>query len=625
MRRLLVAFALVALAGCSTLPQRSLDRAEVIALADREHALSCAGEHACALPSALREAAAEVSARAVAEGRPIHRVALLEGGQDALLARIHLIRAARESIELQSFIYAEDDSGDLVLEELVAAARRGVRVRIVLDQLFSVDDTDRLARLAGLHQNFELRLYNPTFNQARTEPWEFAGGIIFKFRRFNQRMHSKLLLVDGMIGITGGRNIQDRYFDWDPGYNYRDRDVLVAGPAAAAMRANFEAFWAHRRAVPVERLHDVARRLLDPGRQPAPLRAPWRSPARVEAMQAAASDPAIIEARLLAPLAEVGRVDFHADLPDKHLDRDDPDADQASIALRALVDGAEERVVLQTPYLVLSREARRVFRGLQRRDDPPDVIVSTNSLAATDAFPVYALSHKYKRTYLRELGFRIYEYKPFPLRAPIDVLATGALDDPARLGERAPPSRLDADRLGSESQRVFGSGSGSGPVPLQSAGVRVGLHAKSLVIDRRLAIIGTHNFDPRSDRFNTESTVVVHDAAFAARLEDHILVDTLPDNAWVVAPRRRLPVLQGLNYSVGKVSEALPVFDLWPWRYATSWDYVGGEGCDPVPPGDPRFERCFVPVGDFPEVDLGPKGIYTRIITGFGAGLAPIL
>jgi hypothetical protein len=160
-------------------------------------------------------------------------------------------------------------------------------------------------------------------------------------------------------------------------------------------------------------------------------------------------------------------------------------------------------------------------------------------------------------------------------------------------------------------------------VPLKRAGLRIGLHAKSLVIDRRIGVVGSHNFDPRSDEYNTESMVVVHDRAFAERLARSIERDMAPGNAWVIAPRERLPILWGLNYNLGKYSEKLPVFDIWPLPYATSFDLK--PGCTPRPPSAPDFYECYRAVGDFPEVNLGLKGIYTRVITVFGAGLIPIL
>ena len=154
----------------------------------------------------------------------------------------------------------------------------------------------------------------------------------------------------------------------------------------------------------------------------------------------------------------------------------------------------------------------------------------------------------------------------------------------------------------------------------------MGLHAKSMVIDNRIGVVGTHNFDPRSENYNTESAVVIQDEAFAQALAASIRRDIKPENSWVVAPRAKPVVLSGLDYSLGKVSEALPLFDLWPWRYATSYEFQPGPDCPtPVPSDHPDFHRCYVAVGDFPEVNVGPKWLYTRLLTAFGAGLVPIL
>lgn len=154
----------------------------------------------------------------------------------------------------------------------------------------------------------------------------------------------------------------------------------------------------------------------------------------------------------------------------------------------------------------------------------------------------------------------------------------------------------------------------------------MGLHAKSLVVDRRIGVIGTHNFDPRSENYNTEGAVIIDDPVFAEQLAQSILRDVHPDNSWVVAPRQKALVLSGLNYSLGKASEALPVLDFWPWRYATDYEFQPGPEClTPLRRQDPRFHACYVAVGDFPEVDVGPKWLLVRMLTAFGAGLVPIL
>jgi phosphatidylserine/phosphatidylglycerophosphate/cardiolipin synthase-like enzyme len=445
------------------------------------------------------------------------------------------------------------------------------------------------------------------FRLSRIAPLQLFGAIVFHFRDLNQRMHNKLMVIDGKIALVGGRNIEDDYFDWDSDYDYRDRDLLVAGPATQAMEANFDAFWNHPRSVPPSQLDDVARILLEEEGPPPPRLEPLSTRAR--ALAAAAEDGPAVFARLSAHLFQVGPVDFYGDLPAKHDGATTP-VSEASRALLEVLEGTRHELLLQTPYLVMSRPARQLFRRLHRRDDPPRVLVSTNSLAATDAFPVYAMSHKYKRLYLRELGFEIHEYKPFPLDSPIELDATGAL-----AGHPTPPETLEfAGTLGSRH---------GGPVPLKTAGVRIGLHAKSMVVDGEIAIVGSHNFDPRSNDYNTENLVVVRDAPFAAALATSIRRDMAPENAWTIAPRPQLPALAKFNYSMGKLSEQLPIFDVWPWPYATSFEIK--PGCAPVPPDDPGFAACYDPVGDFPEVNIGLKGIYTRILTVFGAGLVPIL
>ncbi len=644
LRILLVAVALSG-AGCSTLTQGQREHAALLAAQARSQEIACNAADACAQPSPLRELDARAAAESTPEA-PRHYALLLDWGGDSLLARVNLIRSARRSIDLQTYIFDHDDSGRMVLEELLSAARRGVKVRVLIDQLSAIGDLDLLAALAGAHANFELRVYNPTFGKAISSYMDYAGSVLCCFRRFNQRMHTKLLVVDGAVGITGGRNYQDDYYDWDAEFDFRDRDVLIAGPAVRRMADSFEQFWHARRSVPAERLRDVGRRLLRQG-VPAMPGEDYAHPQRVRALREAAANPDVVRERLVEPALPVGEVAYIADLPQKHRRRHRNDPAPSASELETLIAGAEREVLLQTPYLIMSDRARQVFRDLrEKRPQPPRVVVSTNSLAATDNPIVYAVSHKYKRMYLRELGFQIHEYKPFPEDAPIDyasLLMGGAGRGEETVGSAELPgstgfgsgtgpggeagNRVDRQLRRAESRPSFlSSGSATRPVPLKRVGVRIGLHAKSMVIDERIGVVGTHNFDPRSDRYNTESVVIVDDPVFAARLADSIRRDIAPENSWTIAPRRKPVVFSGLNYSLDKVSSALPLFDFWPWRYATSYDFVPGPDCpQPLPANDPGFHRCYRPVGDFPEVSLGPKSIFARVLMAFGAGLTPIL
>ena len=651
--RALLALLVLASGGCASLSSLERDQAAAVAAQARSARIDCNAADACARPSPLRA----LGVRALAEsapGQPRHYALLLDYGQDALVSRLDLIRGAQRSIELQTYIFEEDDAGHLVLDELMAAVRRGVRVRVLVDQLSALRQVDTLAALASTHENFELRIYNPVLGRARITYPMYAWAAACCWRRLNQRMHSKLLLVDGVVGITGGRNYQNDYYDWNPEYNFRDRDILVGGPATADMSANFEAFWNARLSVPVERLDDVGGYLLRHGAPDLP-EWPYEDPGRVAAVSRAADNADLVRERLVAEAIAVDEVLFIADMPQKH--RRDREAAAAAVhaspLLHRLIESAREEVLLQTPYLVLSKEAQAMFARMHERESPPRVIVSTNSLAATDSFITYALSYKYKRRYLRDFGFEIHEFKPFPEDAPIDLDATGAVDiswnadGSVNLGPSVQPATPGRDGvaggggdaedddagqrrrspLGREYAALRYAGVGVHQrVPLKRAGVRFGMHAKSLVIDNRIGVVGTHNFDPRGDDYNTESAVIIDHPEFAGALAASIRRDMAPGNSWVIARRDKPPVLSGLEYSLTKVSEHLPVFDLWPVRYATSYEFQPGPQCpEPPSPFDPGFRACHEPVGDFPEVNLGLRTLLTRIFTAFGAGLVPIL
>ena len=639
LRAAIAVLALLAAGGCSSFGPAQRARAEAVAVAARAAPTGCTRADACARPSALHQ----LAARAFTESTPAsprHYALILDRGQDALVARIDLLRSATTSIDLQTYIFDEDDAGQLFLDELLAAARRGVRVRVLVDQLSALKRVDTLAALSGAQRNFEIRIYNPVLGRARLSYPQYVLAAACCWRKLNQRMHTKLLLVDGAVGITGGRNYQDDYYDWDPAYNFRDRDLLVAGPVARDMGENFDAFWDDRRSRPPSTLSDVGRELLDRG---VPAMAPpqYGNADRVAGVLAEAADPARIGA-LAAAAIPVGPVSYIADLPQKHR-RAETGVAPATAELRALLESAQDTVLLQTPYLVLSDAAQDLFRSIHKRADAPRVVVSTNSLAATDSFITYALSYKYKRRYLRDFGFEIHELKPFPADAPIDLAATGAelprvpsAAEVAAARERLREARASPPGVGSGRYRRplqaeyaalrYARRSGNERVPLERAGVRIGLHAKSLVVDGKVGVVGTHNFDPRGDRYNTESAIVVADPAFAQALAASIHGDIAPANSWTIARRADASFFPGLEYTLAKVSERMPIFDLWPVRYATSYEFEPGPQCPaPLSPFDPRFRDCYKPVGDFPEVAAGFKPLLTRIFTAFGAGLAPIL
>jgi cardiolipin synthase C len=608
--------AILTASGCTVSPTR-IRRADALVAAGMQHQGSCEREDHCAVDSPLIDAAQQAMADSTPE-QPVHTVTLLNDSEAAMVARLNLIRAAQHSIDVQTYIWDQDDAGQLVLNELIMAARRGVKVRILADQLFSFGDPVLLERLAMADPNLEIRLYNPTFHEAQTSVVEFSASIVCCFMKFNQRMHNKLLLVDNLIGITGGRNYQDRYFDWDNDFDYVDRDVMVGGPAARKMASSFETFWKHKRSTPLTHLRDVNRHLLDDD-APGPLPAPhYTHPQRVARVLEEAGDADWIDDMLVSDTLRTGRVEYFSDLPAKTDQPDKRSAREFTAHLMRMVGAAQHEVVLQTPYLVMSDRAKAIFERLHQNASAPRIVVSTNSLASTDAFAVYALSYKHRKRYLKDYGFEIYEMKPHA-EGPAEDNADAAADDGPELP--SPAARSPRRRVGTE-RGLLGSRSTARrnrPAPLTTEGRRFGLHAKSIVVDDDFAMVGSHNFDPRSDHYNTEAGVIVYDARFANALRESILRDTRPENAWVIAPRQQ----SGLSKAIGDFSASLPIFDLWPYRYATSYDLKAG--CTPMRPSDPAFFSCYTPVGDFPNVDVSPKLIYTRLITAFGAGVQGVL
>jgi phosphatidylserine/phosphatidylglycerophosphate/cardiolipin synthase-like enzyme len=592
------------LSGCVPLSTKRIERADRIVATTADSRIDCTRADHCAVPSPFL-AQADAAIAASTPDHPRNTVTLLDIGQNALAARINLIRGAQKSIDIQTYIWSKDDAGMLVLDELVKAARRGVKVRILADQLGSLNDPKLLSRLARASSNLQIKLYNPTFDSAHSNYVEYAASVLCCFREFNQRMHNKLFLVDDKVGIVGGRNYANEYYDWDPQMDFLDRDVVVAGVAGRQMEKSFDIFWHADRSLPLTHLKDVNADIL---KHPFDVE-PWATPAfadpqRVAATLDKAEDPGWLAANLLDHSLDVGLVDYFYDLPSKAEAVHGPDARELTSDLMKMLSDARSEIVLQTPYLVLTRRAGRIFEALQKKTPPVDVVVSTNSLASTDALPVYALSYKHHKKYLVDYGFRIHELMPHPADA------AGMLGDYFRLSG-----------IGSEKSSEHRGG--RAPIQPGSPGPRISLHAKSLVVDRRIAMVGSHNFDPRSSHYNTEDGVIIEDPAFAAQLRATILRDAAPRNAWLVAPRHPIPIIGDVSRAIGDVSRALPLFDLWPWAYST--DYQLKPGGTPVPATHPDFLENWEPVGDFPEVNLSLTAIIARFFTAFGAGIQGIL
>jgi len=422
---------------------------------------------------------------------------VLEHGGQALLARAWLVDHARRSIEVQYFIWSTDNIGILASEALLRAAERGVKVRVIVDDLL-VDASDKTLLALAAHPNVDIRIYNPK-HSVGVSWYRRAWAAVTDFRGSNQRMHDKVLIVDGELAITGGRNMADEYFDYDHEYNFRDRDALVLGAVVPAMRSSFERFWSSDLAAPVERqlggdegTAAVARADVERvyGELAAYAADDTKFAPEVRAAIAAIPDDF---SRLAAGLAW-GNVEFVSDVPGKNSGAHGlGGGGLSSAALGALVESARSEVLIQSPYLVVSDPAFELFKELRARG--VRIRISTNSLASTDNLQAFS-GYLNQREELLAAGIEVFEYRPDP-RIQAEIM-----DRYAALRAEAP---------------VFA------------------LHAKTLVVDRSALFVGTYNLDPRSENLNTEVGVVIHDAGQAAAVADAIAVDMLSENSWNAA------------------------------------------------------------------------------------------
>lgn len=527
-----------------------------------------------------------------------HRAVLIEQGSDALAMRIHLIRSAREQIDMMSYIFADDDSGRLLLDELLAAARRGVKVRLMVDSLFSLDNPELLAALAQSYPAFEIRLYNAVFDRAVLGRARFAAAIFCCLRRLNHRMHHKLLAIDGRHALLGGRNVADRYFDLDTRMNFLDMEVLVSGAEVAVMIEDFERFWRHQFSRPAWHTHEVAARLIDGRASDTPELAPGNRAVYALAM---VEDPAWLE-RLLADSGYfVEHLKYFSDPPG--LARQGADAAYSTASLRELMGSSRHRLTIQTPYFVLDRGFEHALESL---GEGVEITVSTNSLAATDAWPVYAISRRQRYRMIEGFGLRLHEVKPFPA-------------DIERFVKRYP--KLVADKAAGVESTSSGD---PAPATRDMPGPRVSLHAKLVISDGERAAITSHNLDPRSLTYNTENGLLIEDAAFAHALEGYVEMLIRPRNSWVVAARQPgPPVLGHINRGLARLSRRLPTLDLWPWYLTENYELPA---YGPTPsPDEETFRFIARPVGMSPEVVHGPRRLLTSIVSRMFGFTTPLM
>jgi len=442
--------------------------------------------------------------RQQAKARAESAFLLLDREDLALSSRLALVERAQKTLDLQYYAVHADASTELILQGLRAAARRGVRVRILLDDFNSVGEDAQVLRLA-FEPGIEVRLFNPTPGPRDSLVTRVLGSL-HDVERLQKRMHNKLFLADSAWGITGGRNLGDAYFGGDDKAAFVDLDVLAAGEVVKAMAASFDRYWNHELAYPVQAL--LSPEDLERLREQAPDRSAQKqgdslpvSTASKAASSAAPSAGAVLPnvshgelaaARMPAldlqkvPLVWAGAT-LLVDRPGKVGPGDDEvnAGDTLVDGLLQLMQGAQREVVVLSPYFVPGEQMMQVLAQLRRRNVV--VRVLTNSLASTDAVAAHA-GYRRHRERLLALGIELHE-----MRAHAQSIAPRG----------RPPGSGSAWSAGSAAGGSKGSAS------------RASLHSKAVLVDRRLAVIGSMNLDLRSQLKNSEVALVIRSAPLA--------------------------------------------------------------------------------------------------------------
>ncbi len=446
---------------------------------------------------------------------------ILEKGEEALLSRAWLADHAKHSIDVQYFIWSHDNIGTLAAASLLRAAKRGVKVRVIVDDLLVDASHEALYALAS-HPNIDIRIYNPNLNIGTSIIGKVFNATL-RFRSVNQRMHNKVFIVDNSAVITGGRNMADEYFDYDHEYNFRDRDALLIGDSVRSVSASFETYWNSKYVSSIESLIDnpfeatievstalweedgytneVLHNNLLMVHTTEEIKDIYRYLNHYELNEENYTEDVRAKVKAINQqfqwiLDQMHWVDavFISDMPGKNDNIISlGGGSKITQTLEDVIRSAVHSITIQSPYLVMSDEAWQLLKHAVKRG--VKVRISTNSLSSTDNLAAYS-GYAKQRKRLLKTGFDIYEFKPdAQIRQDIINRYPEVSNNPPKFA----------------------------------------IHAKSLVVDSKVGYIGSFNFDPRSENLNTETGIFFNDETLAKQLESSIETDMSPYNSWNVA------------------------------------------------------------------------------------------
>ena len=417
----------------------------------------------------------------------------IEGGRNSFISRLWLCENAKKTINVQYFSIAKDNAGFIMCDYLIRAADRGVKVRILVDALARQMAVREIQALDS-HENIEVKVYNPIVQKGKRIYIRFIKSVR-QINRIDQRMHNKVLEVDDVAAINGGRNIADIYFDYDKHYNFRDRDIMIFGHEVADVKKSFDQYWKDTLCVNYEFITRKVKKKSNQKRFNQLHRYACNTKNfSVEMRNKVADFPNHFKAIHDSPeFVWVDNVSFVADAPDKNGKREERKGSACSDTLMALLNQAKTSIDIESPYFITLEEEKKLFREAISRG--VKVRILTNSLCSTDNENAFCAYKKDRKESL-ETGIKIFEFKPNALVREKLMSSEGI----AALGRKS----------------VYG------------------FHPKTMVIDNKISVIGSYNFDPRSANLNTECVTIVRSAEFAKILLKHIEGELLSDNSWCI-------------------------------------------------------------------------------------------
>ena len=402
---------------------------------------------------------------------------LLDRNPHAFAARVQSARSAGRSLDLQYYVWKDDLTGGLLSKEILAAADRGVRVRLLLDDINTRGD-DSIYLALDRHPNIELRLFNPS--RSRSGGLRRGVELLLRALSATRRMHNKLWIADGRVAIIGGRNIGDAYFSASETSNFHDMDLLLLGPGVAQAEAAFDSYWNCTSIIPIRALHRLRRGKL------AKLRT------RLDAL--AVTGPALPYLRRVieaggVPRMLVGAHRLHwtadaqvvSDPPEKVHGRAEPS--WLGGTLFTLLRSARTELEIISPYFIPGEAGVSTLKAMTAAH--VRVSVLTNSLVATDVAAAHGAYAHYRKPLL-QCGVRLFELRSQQRRKRISLLGSSGAS----------------------------------------------LHTKAFTVDRKSGFVGSFNFDPRSLSLNTEMGVLFGDEALAEEIRAVFAEQSAPRNSY---------------------------------------------------------------------------------------------